>query len=202
MVLAVVWGSRRRWSGGEIFDCSAWLRHCGWTVADRTAPRFYDQMDLARRRPRLSGFSSEFSMECSGSLGLCATHAQHQGRRPRRGSFSRGVLRPTGSHHSAALSAYLDHRRTGLSLLRPAETFPVPRLVLSNCVHSIRRSQGQELLRRTNLSGLSGGWSSSDRELYCTVAASMAEARARSADSRGRRLACASCHAGSPRSAF
>ncbi len=61
------------------------------------------------------------------------------------------------------------------------------------------RSEGQELLPRSNLSGIPRSGCGRDREFHRAVAPSLAEARTRDSDSCWRRLACPGCHAGSAR---
>ena len=203
-ILAIKRDDPRYWlwfgvvAGIGLLDCRTRVQHRCGPLADRAAPRLYQEMDLGRRRARFSGFSSESSLECSESLALCGTHAQHQGRRPRCCAFSCGILRPAGSHRSPDPRADLDHRCARFSFLRPSEAIPVPRLVLSSRVHRIRRFQRQELLSCTNLSSLPGSRSGGDREFHRAIASSLAEACARSVDSRRRSLACTGCHASAP----
>jgi len=124
----------------------------------------------------------------------------HQGRRAATWCLSPAAyFRHKFSSVSSDPRADLDHRCAGLSLLRPAESVSVSRLVLSGNLYVFGRSQGQELLLRANLPGLLGSWRGGDREFHRTIAPSLAEARARSVGSRRRSLARASCHAGPPR---
>ena len=196
-LLALVWHCRRNWTGRKILDCRARFLYRTRTIGDRAAPHFWQEVDLARWHAHLSCVSTEFYLECSESLAVCGTHAQHQGRRPRCGSFSRGLFRPAGSYHSPAPRTDLDHRSACFPFLSPAEALPVPRLVLYRRFRRLRRSQGQELLSWADLPGLPGSRRHGDRKLYRSVASSVAKACADRTDSCRRSLACPSCYADS-----
>src|SRR5713226_7146800 len=113
-------------------------------------------MDLAWRRAGLSGFSSKFTVECSESLALRGTHAQHQGRGPRRGAFSLGVFRPTGAHRPAVPCACLDHRRVRVSFFCAAEALPVPAVVIESYIARSRQAWLKPALILTTAA--SGAW--------------------------------------------
>src|SRR5437764_6852435 len=149
--------------GGKVFDRILHSWDHRWIASDATAPGFSEQVDLARRSGRIPDLFAQSAMECSLSLAVFGTDAQHPHGRPGCGTACRTILFSANIAFEYSDCAHLDCRLNRIVCLAAAQAVSRAGLELSRLLPGVFRAAWKKLLFGADLFHAVGGRRDSDR---------------------------------------